>query len=201
MIQDRQVQAMRASYTPLVGILEWEMTEEAFKQDSAGTSERLALTLSNEGNSMARDLRVLFAISYESTGRDPQIRSKEVPVSRIEGQSWWHSDMGGVLPEGAAEVNFYTTPSFIYSKSGPKEDEVIRFNKVIELLSTADIEQAQIALSLRYRNAAGEDSEIDFCVYKLDVQRVQNRDSRLKYASQGRLFDAEKIKTNAKYSD
>lgn len=182
-IQARQVQAMKASDTPLVGIIGWEMTAEAFEQDSAGSSERLALTLSNKGNSIARDLRVSFAVSYETAGPAPRIRSKEVPVRRTEGRSWWHSDMGASLPEGTAEVDFYTTPSFVHVRPDTEDDEEIRFDKVAELLSAAGIERARVALSLRYRNAAGEESEIEFAVYEFDP-----------HARPERLSDAQKIR-------
>lgn len=196
-IQDRQVRTMKASYTPLVGIIEWEMTEKAFEEDSPGSSERLKFTLSNKGNSMARDLRVWFAISYETPAREARIRSKEIPVRRVEGRWWGHSDIGGSLPEGSDNVEFYATPALLYLRPESEAAETHRFREALNDLSAAGIEEARLSLSLRYRNATGEEAEIDFAVYQLDVQNLLDQDGRLRFARMERVSDAEEIKANA----
>lgn len=200
-IQSRQVRAMEASYTPLVGITAWELTAEAFEEDSPTSSERLVLTLSNQGNSMARDLRVRAALAIETTDHDVRIRSMDVPLNRTEGRSWWHSDRGAVLPEKTSDVEFYATPNFLYSPPDGGDDRPIRFDDAVDLLAAAGVEEARVALSLRYRSAAGGTAEIDFATFEIDVPRLHDGDACLRRARRVSVADATEIKANARMAE
>jgi hypothetical protein len=197
-IQSRQVRAMEASYTPVVGIKEWEITDKGYDEDSSGASERLVLTLSNEGNSIARDLRIWFAISYETPEGDPHIYSLEVPASRTEGKSWWRSGSGGTLPQSSTDVRFYATPTFLRSPSGPEQTERIRFDKMLRTLSSAGVKELQLAFSLRYNNAAGDEAEIDFAATRIDLGEISTQDTTLRDIIAGKMSNIEEIKANAR---
>lgn len=105
--------------------------------------------------------------------------------------------MGGSLPEGSDNVEFYATPALLYSRPESEDSETHRFRDALKDLSAAGIEEARLSLSLRYRNATGEEAEIDFAVYQIDVQNLLNKDGRLKFAQMRRLSNAEEIKANA----
>ncbi|WP_162562391.1 hypothetical protein [Salinigranum rubrum] len=195
-IQGDQVKIMEASYTPIVGITGWEIAPDVLEDDPPEPFDRLRLTLSNQGNSLACDLRVMFAIAYDAEKLPFEVCSKEVPVNRVKDQFWWHSDMGGVLPEDTTEVDFYTTPTFLLLNEDG--EEMIRFDEVVEKLAKADVEEARLALSLRYQNAAGDEAEIDFATFNVDIERCKERDSRLKYAKRGALSSASGIREQAR---
>lgn len=206
-IMDRQVKLMRAGYTPILGVSsrEWgaERAEPSDDPDQ-DQANRLFLSLSNSGNSTARDLQVLTGLSYEPTADlEYHYRSYSSPLRRTSDASWWHSDGGGALAQTEnATTEFKADPKVNRVERGrlkiSRETRPVFLHTALEDLEDAGVEDVEIAFILKYTATTGSGEEIYLGAYEADLSRLKGDDMWMYRAQENKEEYVEEIRESAK---
>jgi len=206
-ILDRQVKLMRAGYTPILGVSsrEWGADKAEPRDDpDQDQANRLFISLSNSGNSTARDLRVWTGLSYEPTADlEYHYRSYSSPLRRTSNASWWHSDGGGALAQTEnATTEFKADPKVIRVERGRlkirRETRPVFLHTALEDLEDAGVEEIEIAFILKYTATTGSEEEIYLGAYEADLSRLKGDDMWIYRAQENKEEHVEEIREHVK---
>jgi hypothetical protein len=206
-IMNRQVNLMKAGYTPILGVSsrEWgaERTEPGDNPDQ-DQANRLFLNLSNSGNSTARDLCIWTELSYEPTkDLDYDYRSYPSPLRRTSDAIWWHSDEGGALAQTEEDtIEFKADPKVNQIERGwfkiNRERRPMLLHTALEDLEKAGVKDVEIGFILRYTATTGSEEEIYLGAYEADLSRLKDYDMWMHRAQENKEERAKVIQELAK---
>lgn len=167
-----QNKASVAAYQPLVGVHNQKQISDGEKYDVC-PPDRLLLTISNLGNSLARNMRISWEIAYNPEDHELRIKSREVPIQRLSSEMWWRDEFGVSLAENSERIDFYSTPTL--TKIESQNESMIRFDKAMEELHNQGVQKVLIGTSLKYSDAIGRDYEIELRVYEAKLHLMSRR--------------------------
>ncbi|WP_144049508.1 hypothetical protein [Halorubrum salipaludis] len=180
-IMSRQENLMNAGFTPILGVSDLKYGHELEDNTPQPKDKnRLYLDIVNNGNAAARDLRILFGISYDTDLRTGSIiQSCEVPLTREDEGSWWPVGTGGALTPSSGEttrfvcdpkLNYRTTclPEFLTSN---KYDERL-MHTALNNLEDNGITDIKISIILKYKTSVGNEEEIPLTGLKGDLDKL-----------------------------
>jgi len=116
-LMKQQKDIMNAGYTPLVGVTDHSV--EPWESFSGPPSERLVLSLTNRGNSVAKGLQVKFDIVYEG---NQQYASYSKPLRRLNEHNQGRNFEGGVISHTEETVKFQAYAEVWNTKTGSPVD-------------------------------------------------------------------------------
>jgi len=164
-LMNQQKEIMNADYTPLVGVTEQTVNDHT-SNPQVPEAESIELTVTNRGNSLATDLELQFLISYESNNQ--RYINCRCPLRRTEDGVWWHSGSGGSISPEECGVEF-TTPAKVADSEYDQGEHVDISNAIDQIFeSNEDIGQIRIATKLLYKDARGNQEEIDLTIYTIN---------------------------------
>ncbi|MFC4540439.1 hypothetical protein ACFO5R_00640 [Halosolutus amylolyticus] len=176
-LMNQQKQIMDARYTPLVGVTQQTLEDHSSNPEISET-ESLQLTIVNRGNSLATDLQLHFLISYDTDNQRYTNHSR--PLRRTEDGVWWSSGSGGSISPEEDEVEF-SVPAEVTDIEHSQDEPIDIADAINDIfVSEGDIDEIEIATQLRYKDAKGNQKEIDLSIYTI---KSSNGDANLKLSS------------------
>lgn len=190
-LMNQQKHIMDAGYTPLIGVTQQTIEDQSTDPETSET-ESLELTVVNRGNSLATDLQLHFLISYDTDNQ--RYTNHSDPLRRTENGVWWSSGSGGSISPEEDEVEFSIPARVTDTKHGRSEPVDIA-DVIDDIFETEDeIDEIEIATQLHYKDAKGNQKEIDLTIYTI---KSSNGDADLKLSSAAN----ERAVRNSKGSD
>jgi hypothetical protein len=132
---------------------------------------------------LATELQLDFLISYDSG--DQSYTNHSAPLRRTEDGVWWSAGSGGSISPEEDEVEF-SIPAKV-TDTEHNQDEPIDIADAIDDVfgPESDINEIKVATRLYYKDAKGNQKEIDLTIYTIKSSNG-NADLRLSSAASER---------------
>lgn len=176
-LMNQQKQIMDAGYTPLIGVTHQNLEDHSSNFETSET-ESLELTIVNRGNSLATDLKLHFLISYDADNQ--RYTNHSGPLRRTENGVWWNSGSGGSISPEEDEVEF-SIPAEVTDTEHSQDESIDIADAINDIFGSEDnVDEIEIATQLHYKDAKGNQQEIDLTIYTV---QSPNGDVDLKLSS------------------